>query len=336
MTEGRETLALWVEAPGRAALRRTQLPAPGPEEVEIRTRYSAISRGTESLVFHGRVPPSEYQRMRCPFQDGHFPGPVKYGYSLVGRICGGAEDGREVFCLHPHQARAVVPKAAVRALPAGLPPLRAVLGANMETAVNALWDAPVRPGAEVRVVGAGVVGSLVAYLAARVAGSKVQLIDLRPDRAEVAKALGVSFARPQAADGEADLVFHASGSEEGLACALALAGDEGEIVELSWYGTSAVSIPLGGGFHSRRLSLRSSQVGRVAPAQRSRWSHARRLELALELLCDPVLDCLLHAPQPFSAAPEVLAAVCEDGADRFCQPLQYDQDDQDHVQPNRM
>ena len=325
MAERREeTLALWIEGPRRAALRPTELAPPGAGEVEIHAAYSGISRGTENLVFHGQVPAAEYQRMRCPFQAGSFPWPVKYGYSLVGHVRGGAADGRAVFCLHPHQARAVVPETAARALPARLPPLRAVLAANMETAINALWDAPVRPGAEVRVVGAGVIGCLVAYLAARVAGSRVQLIDLRPNRAETAQALGAAFARPEAADDGADLVFHASGSEEGLACAMALAGDESEIVELSWYGNRSVAVPLGGGFHSRRLSLRSSQVGQVAPVQRPRWSHARRLDLALELLCDPVLDCLVHDPQPFSAAPAVLAATCEDGADRFCQPLQYD------------
>src|SRR6185437_5324565 len=247
---------------------------------------------SEALVFAGRVPESQVTVMRCPFQEGEFPAPVKYGYASVGIIEAGAASllGRRVFCLYPHQDRYVVPESAVLPVPDSVPDARAVLAANMETALNGLWDAAPRLGDRIAVVGAGVVGCCVAALAARVPGTQVELIDIDPARAALAASLGCRFARPEAATPEADLVIHCSGSAAGLATALRLAGFEATVLELSWYGAGDVAAPLGEAFHSRRLSLRSSQVGAVATAQRARWSHRRRLALALDLLADPVFD----------------------------------------------
>ena len=319
MTGERER-AFWIVGPGRGELRDAPARAAGDGEVRVRARASGISRGTESLVFRGAVPESQYAAMRCPFQEGDFPAPVKYGYAMAGET----EKGERVFCLHPHQDRFVVPRDAVLPIPDTVPDLRAVLAANMETAINALWDAPPRVGDRVSVVGGGVVGCLVAALAARHPYVDVELVDIAPGRAAQADALGVDFAAPAAARGDADIVYHASGSGEGLTTALRLAGFEAEVVELSWYGDAPVSLPLGENFHSRRLVLRSSQVGSVAPARRTRRRHRDRLSLALDALRDPVFDCLIGGSSPFENLPETMARLAAEPGGALCHVVTYD------------
>jgi threonine dehydrogenase-like Zn-dependent dehydrogenase len=318
--------AFWVTAPGRGEIRALRLPAAGEGDAVVRALYSGISRGTESLVYAGRVPPSEHARMRAPFQEGEFPAPVKYGYASVGVVEDGppALRGRTVFCLHPHQTRYVVPADALHPLPDGLPPARAVLAANLETAINGLWDATPRLGDRIVVIGAGTVGCLVAWLAARIPGCRVELVDVNPQRERVAAALGVPFALPARAAGEADLVVHASGVPDGLVGALRLAGPEATVVELSWFGDRDVALPLGGAFHARRLTLRSSQVGSLPPAQRPRWTHRRRLELALALLADPALDVLISGESAFADLPGTMARLAN--GDALCHRIVYPSD----------
>lgn len=243
--------------------------------------------------------------MRAPHQAGEFTLPVKYGYSSVGVVAAGAAAwlGRRVFCLHPHQDRYVVPVSAVAPVPDAVPDARAALAANMETAVNGLWDGAPRIGDRVAVIGAGVVGALAAALAARIPGADVELIDVNPDKAEVAAALGVAFALPETATPEADLVIHASGTSDGLARALELAGFEARVVDLSWYGDRAVILPLGEAFHSRRLRLISSQVGAVATAQRPRWDHRRRLASPSPCSPIPASTRCWHPPPPSPTCP---------------------------------
>jgi len=319
-------VAYWSTAPGIGELRPQPLPAPAVGEVIVQTLFSGVSRGTESLVCNGRVPESEWSRMRAPFQQGDFPFPVKYGYANVGRVIDGGPDllGQLVFCLHPHQTRYVVPANAVHPLPADLPAARAVLAANLETALNAVWDADLRPGDDVRVVGAGSIGLLTAWLAAQLPGCAVQLIDINPARAAVARALGVPFALPQDARGNADAVLHASGSEAGLQLCLQLAGFEACITELSWYGDRTPALPLGGAFHSQRLTLRASQVGSVAAVQRARWTHSRRLRLALELLRDPRLDALIDSEGHFSQLPTDMPRLAQANSGVIMHRVIYD------------
>jgi threonine dehydrogenase-like Zn-dependent dehydrogenase len=285
-----------------------------------------VSRGTEALVAAGRVPETEYERMRAPHMAGAFPFPVKYGYATVGIVEAGPAElqGRKVFSLHPHQSRFNVSAGAVVALPENVPPQRAVLAANMETALNAVWDAAPGPADRIAVVGAGVVGALTAYLCGRLPGAAVTLVDINPARAELAECLGVRFAAPEGAPGDCDVVFHASGSGAGLATALRLAGDEATVVEMSWYGTGEVPVALGGAFHSRRLRLVSSQVGRVAPSHRTRWSHGRRLAAAVALLADPRLDALLAPPIAFADLPARLPDIHAPGSGVLCQITTYD------------
>lgn len=318
--------ACWLAEIGRAEIRSEPLPAPGPGQVRVRALHSGISRGSETLVFRGEVPPAEHGRMRAPFQAGDFPAPVKYGYSSVGVVEAGPEAllGRTVFCLHPHQTHFVVPADAVLPLPAGVPAARAVLAANLETAVNALWDAAPRVGDRIAVVGGGVVGLLVAWLAGRLPGCTVQVVDVLPARGAVAAQLGARFALPDAATPGADLVVHASGSAAGLATALRLAGFEATVLELSWYGTRPVAVPLGEAFHAQRLTIKGSQVGQVATAQRGRWTHRRRLELALSLLTDPALDALITDSARFDDLPAVLARLAADPGATLCQRIDHD------------
>ncbi len=321
-----EARAFWLAAPGRGEIRTETLAVPAGDEVLVRARVSAVSRGTEALVFMGRVPPSQYHAMRCPFQAGAFPAPVKYGYASVGVVEQGpaALVGNRVFCLHPHQDRYVVPADAVRPVPDGVSDARAALAANMETALNGLWDAPPRPCDRIAVVGAGVVGCLVAWLAAKVPGTRVILVDVNPARAALAAQLGCAFALPADAVGEADLVFHTSGSSAGLATGLALAGLEATVVEMSWHGDRPVTLPLGEDFHARRLTLVSSQVGMVAPARRARWSRAHRLDRALELLADPVFDRLVTGACALADLPAAMARLAEAPGDALCHLVRYD------------
>jgi NADPH:quinone reductase-like Zn-dependent oxidoreductase len=317
--------ALWYTEPGKVEIRQEFLAPLKAGEVRVKALYGAISRGTEGLVLAGRVPESEYERMRAPFMAGDFPFPVKYGYATVGRVEQGAEAlrGRTVFALHPHQNLFDIPANAAVLLPKELPPRRAVLAANMETALNAVWDAAPSPADRIAIVGAGVVGSLVAYLCGRLPGAEVTLVDVNPARAELAKAFGVSFATPESATGDCDLVVHASGNPAGLGTALALAGEEATVIELSWYGNAAVTAPLGRAFHSRRLRLVSSQVGRIAPSHRPRWSHARRLAAALALLADERLDLLLAPPVAFPDLPTRLPDILDARSGILCQPITY-------------
>jgi NADPH:quinone reductase-like Zn-dependent oxidoreductase len=317
--------ALWYTGPGQVEIRQESLPEPQTGELRVRALYGAISRGPEGLVQAGRVPASEYERMRAPFMGGDFPFPVKYGYSTVGRVEQGTESllGRTIFSLHPHQTLFNIRASAVVVLPKDLPPQRAVLAANMETALNAVWDAAPSPADRIAIVGAGVVGSLVAYLCGRLPGAQVTLVDINPARAELAKAFGVSFATPESAKGDCDLVVHASGNPTGLGTALALAGEEATVVELSWYGNSAVTAQLGGAFHSRRLRLLSSQVGRIAPSHRPRWTHGRRLAAALALLADARLELLLATPVAFRDLPDQLPNILDARSGILCQPISY-------------
>ena len=307
MKTERSGTALWIESAGRASLRSEPLPELDGDRVEVAARFSGVSRGTESLVFGGKVPPELWDSMRCPHQAGELSFPVKYGYCSVGRVVAGAgAAGQRVFCLYPHQDRYVVGARDVVPIPDAVPDRRAVLAANMETAVNGLWDAAPRVGARVAVIGAGAVGLLSARLLARIPGVELEVVEIAPEKDAIIRALGLTPVRPEAARGDCDLVLHASGAPAGLALALNLAGFEARIVELSWYGSQVVPLPLGGRFHNARLEIVSSQVGHVASSQRPRWSYRRRMELALRLLEDPAYDALLGEPVRFERLPEAL------------------------------
>ncbi|MCP3786585.1 zinc-binding alcohol dehydrogenase [Micromonospora sp. A3M-1-15] len=322
-----EARAFWLRAPGEGELRPVALAPPGPGEVLVRARYSGVSRGTETLVFTGRVPADQHATMRAPFQEGDFPAPVKYGYLSVGTVEEGPAElrGRTVFCLHPHQTAYVVPADAVVVVPDGVPAARAVLAGTVETAVNALWDAAPLVGDRVTVVGGGMVGCCVAAVLARFPGVRVELVDADPARAGVAAALGVDFALPADAAGDRDLVVHASATAEGLQRALELLRPERTVLELSWYGDRPVTLALGGSFHSKRLGIRSSQVGTVSPRRADR-SYADRLAVALDLLADPAFDALITGRSRFADLPDVLDRLASGRLPALCQLITYDEE----------
>ncbi|EOD64885.1 zinc-dependent alcohol dehydrogenase [Amycolatopsis vancoresmycina] len=314
--------AFWVQRPGSGQLREARLPTPGPDDVLVRTLCSGVSRGTETLVFRGGVPASQHDVMRAPFQEGEFPGPVKYGYLNVGVVERGPAhlEGKTVFCLYPHQTAYVVPATAVTPVPDAVPPGRAILAGTVETAVNAVWDARPRLGDRIAVIGAGMVGASVAKLLTGFPATRVQLVDVDPAKAAIAAALGVDFATPEQALGDCDLVVHASASEAGLARALELLAPEGEVVELSWYGDRRVRVPLGENFHSRRLVIRSSQVGTVARPDRD---YAERLAVALELLADPAFEALVSGECAFKDLPSVLPRLAANELSALCLRVMY-------------
>jgi threonine dehydrogenase-like Zn-dependent dehydrogenase len=318
--------AFWLRAPGCGEIRPVALPLPRRDEVLVRTLRSGVSRGTETLVFRGGVPPSEYAAMRAPYQEGDFPGPVKYGYLNVGVVEQGPRRlrGRTVFCLYPHQTAYVVPAHAVAVVPDGVPPARAVLAGTVETAVNALWDARPLLGDRVTVVGGGMVGCCVARLLSHFPAVTVELVDVDVDRAGVAAALGVGFALPaDAADGR-DLVVHASATSAGLQRSLELLAPEGTVIDLSWYGDREVRLSLGGAFHTGRLGIRASQVSTLSPARSGRRTTADRLALALGLLRDPAYDALLTGRSSFHELPDVMARLAVGTLSAVCHTITYD------------
>jgi 2-desacetyl-2-hydroxyethyl bacteriochlorophyllide A dehydrogenase len=323
----RDARAFWVREPGVGEIRSAPLAAAGPDDVLVRTLRSGISRGTEALVFGGRVPPSQHAVMRAPFQEGEFPGPVKYGYLNVGVVEIGPRRllGRTVFCLFPHQTAYVVPAGSVVVVPDDVPPERAVLAGTVETAVNALWDAAPLVGDRIAVVGAGMVGCCVARLLARFPGTRVTLVDVDPARAGIAARLGVDFALPADAPAGRDLVVHASATSQGLQLAVDLLAREGTVLELSWYGDTPVTVALGGAFHSQRLAIRASQVGQVAPSRRGTRTTGDRLALALELLGDPAFDALLTGSSRFDELPEIMPRLADGRIAALCHTVTYDE-----------
>ncbi|MGW3955555.1 zinc-dependent alcohol dehydrogenase [Streptomyces sp. NPDC004752] len=321
----RSARAFWLNSPGHGELREITVPEPAADEVLVRTLYSGVSRGTETLVFRGKVPKSQHAVMRAPFQEGDFPGPVKYGYLNVGVVEQGPDTltGRTVFCLYPHQSRYVAPVTAVTPVPDRVPAGRAVLAGTVETAVNALWDAAPLIGDRIAVVGGGMVGCSVAALLARFPGVRLQLVDTDPARAATAEALGIDFAAPDDALGDCDLVIHASASEQGLTRSLGLLAAEGTVLELSWYGDRRVTLPLGEAFHSRRLTVRSSQVGSLSPARRASRGYADRLALALDLLADPALDALITGESAFEELPQLMPRLASGEIPALCHRVRY-------------
>jgi 2-desacetyl-2-hydroxyethyl bacteriochlorophyllide A dehydrogenase len=317
--------AFWIEQPGVGALRAEEVRTPEAGEVLVRTAYTAISRGTEALVFRGEVPGSEHARMRSPFQEGDFPGPVKYGYLNVGVVEDGppALRGRTVFTLFPHQSAFVVPASSVVPVPDGVPGRRAVLAGAVETAVNVLWDAAPLVGDRITVVGAGMIGCAVARLAGGIPGVDVVVLDVDRSKAAVCALLGVHYAHPEDAPADRDIVVDASGSEGGLQLALHSAATEGEIIVASWFGDRPVSLQLGADFHSRRLTIRSSQVGMVSPRRRESRSAADRLALSLRLLRDPAFDALLTGDSSWRDLPGVMAAVADGSAPGLCHTIDW-------------
>ncbi|MFM8700505.1 MAG: zinc-dependent alcohol dehydrogenase [Hyphomicrobiales bacterium] len=324
--QGKTSRAIWTVSRGKLAIETEELGKKPAGSVLVRSLFSGVSRGTERLVFEGLVPESEWHTMRAPMQAGHFPFPVKYGYSTVGRVSDGSShlNGQTVFALHPHQDWFYADEATLVPVPEGLPPRRATLAANMETALNGVWDSGAAPGDRIVIIGAGVVGCLIAGICGRMPGTEVTLVDVFSSRKRIASCLDVAFSGPETSPREADIVFHTSATSEGLATALNSAGFEASVMEMSWYGSAQIGVPLGGAFHSKRLRLISSQVGSVSPTRRARWSHQSRLAKALTLLEDHQYDTLLTHDVPFISAAEMLPELFNKSTDILGITINYE------------
>lgn len=321
-----EARAYWATGPYQGELRAERLPPLLPGEVQVRALFGAVSRGTEAIVARGGVPAELAEAMRCPFQSGAFPFPVKYGYATVGVVEAGPAEriGETVFALHPHQERFNLPAAAAHPLPADLPPGRAVLAANMETALNGVWDAGAAPGDRIVVLGAGVVGLLAAWLCSRIPASEVTIEEPLAARRRAAQSLGLDTRA--GAPGRADLVIEASGAPDALDRAFALGGREATILCLGWYADRPVTTALGGPFFQRRQRLIASQVGSVPAHRARRWPPARRLRTALDLLRDPALDRLVTGECRFEDLPRVLPELARAPGATLCHRIRYAQD----------
>ena len=318
--------------PFRAQIVPVQLASLKKGHVLVKAVFGGISRGTESLVFQGKVPQSEWANMRCLHQDGEFEFPVSYGYSLVGSVVetanasGRLRVGDRVFVMHPHQNEIVVEEHYCNVLPAGLPDERAVLSANAETALNAIWDAGLTRGDTVAVFGAGVLGLLIAVIAAKRIDSQIVVIDRLDDRRETVERLGLRFLGPSDEieyRENFDCIFNTTASGEALQNAINLANFEGRIMEVSWYGNKPVELCLGGRFHSQRLSIISTQVGSVSKQMRPDVSPADRMQLAMAELLDARFDYLLEPPIAFKKLPEAIAGILGENKNALCQLISY-------------
>lgn len=320
--DGRTATAYWVEAAGRGALRRQTLRPPHDGEVEIVARFSGVSCGTERLVGRGRVPATAAATMACAGMQGTFALPISYGYSLVGEV---VATGERVFTMHPHHDRAVVPHDRLVALPDDVPSPRATLLPNLETALNAVWDAELRTGERVVVLGGGAVGLLLTFALARCHDGPVTLVEAAAERRTFAARLPwlADVLAPEAVAAErAAVAFHTTASAAGLQLAIDAVGFEGRVIELSWYGDEAVPVHLGGSFHHARKRIVASQVATVAPSHRAAGRGARTARV-LELLRDARLDALRSEAIPFAELPAFFARLYRGDPTMPCPLVEY-------------
>ncbi len=325
--------ALYFTAPRQITLRPEPCPAPGPGEVRVRTRLSAISPGTEMLIYRGQMPSGMAADETLAALRGDLTYPLKYGYAAVGEVVdlgpGVASDwfGRLVFAFQPHQRCFVASVTALHPLPDDVPPERAVLLPNMETAVNLLMDGAPLIGERVVVLGQGVVGLLTTALLARFPLAALVTFDRYPLRRQMGLDLGATLSLdPLASDAVeaarahlgaqgfydgADLTYEVSGNPQALDLALQLTGFAGRVILGSWYGTKRAALDLGGRFHRSRIRLISSQVSTLAPEHTARWDKARRLDVAWQMLRDlPPIAWITHRI-PFDQAEQAYRLVDE-------------------------
>ena len=287
MQDSITTRALWHETTEHSTIRSVQIPMDS-SKVLVDARYSLISIGTELLVARGNVPPQLQVDMDVPYMEGDLMLPVKYGYSLVGVD---TSTNTAVHLMHPHQDKCHVDRLSLFEIPDDVPLKRAALASNLETVLNATWDAAVSPGERVLIVGFGLIGSLIARVVADIPGVELIVAEVNPARARLASEMGFETIEiPLPASAPFDLAFNTSASGKGLQTALDMVGLEGRVIELSWYGNQQVSMSLGGEFHALRKRILSSQVSRIPAHMASRWNFKRRKEAVFRLLQNPAFD----------------------------------------------
>lgn len=317
--------ALFHVAQRRVEVREVDLPAPAAGEVLVRSRCSAISPGTEALIFAGDFPAQAAMDSRIASLDRGFEYPFRYGYALVGEAVAvgpgvdAALVGRMVFAFHPHQDLATVPLADCLPIPDGIAPEAALFLPQVETAANLVLDGAPLLGERVLVFGQGVVGLLAAALLARFPLARLVAVEPLAWRRELARQWGVPEAVDPGDAGQwqallasldgADLLFELSGDMAALDRAIEAAGFGARIVVGSWYGTRSRPVDLGGRFHRNRLRLVSSQVSTLDPVLRGRWDRQRRLDLAWRMLAQLRPEGLVAASYPLARCADAFEAA---------------------------
>jgi 2-desacetyl-2-hydroxyethyl bacteriochlorophyllide A dehydrogenase len=304
--------SLWFVSPGSVEVREEPLAAPGPGEVLVQSVVSAISPGTEMLVYRGQVPADMALDASIPGLTDTFSYPVKYGYATVGRVTGlGAGVSPEwherlVFALHPHESHFVTSPDELVPVPSGLGNEHAALFPHAEAAVTFLMDGRPAVGEDVAVFGQGVVGLMTTAFLARLPLTRLVTIDLHPLRRERSLELGahtwLDAATLDAMGGAFDLAYELSGSPAALDQAIAVTGFNGRVVIGSWYGDKRVELGLGRAFHRSRITLVSSQVSTIDPQWQGRWDKARRAAVAWRMLAGVDPGLLVTHRFPFSEA----------------------------------
>ncbi len=279
--------ALWHIDKEFSEWKSTPLEEAAPGSIKINTNFSMISTGTERLVAKCEVPASIQAEMSVPYMKGDFDLPVKFGYA-----CGGqAQDGKHYHYMHPHQDICIVNKEALFCLDNGLPPFKIPLVSNMETVLNAIWDSEYAESDKIAVCGFGNVGSLLANTLRLYAQKEAAIIEKEDWKKQKAQDMGWDVSSKE--DARYDIIFHTTGSAAGLQYCIDHLNEEGKVIELSWYGTKKVNLRLGEDFHYKRLSIKSSQVGKISPTVRDEIDYKKRKEIAADLLLDTSYDKLV-------------------------------------------
>lgn len=296
--------SLWHIDAGHSEIRSQNLD-PLPGQILLQSLYSLISLGTEKTIALGGVPGNVYDKMKVPYMEGSFSLPVKYGYSLVAR----SEEGQCYHLMHPHQDLVSVNPESLTPVPPGIPPSRAVLVSNMETALTAYWDAGPLKDEKIMIAGFGLIGALTALLLRLKGFQDITVYEPDATRTGLARRLGFHTGDPGFDPGPFDLAFHSSGNASGLQHCLEVMGPEGRILELSWYGRQKITLGLGEHFHINRLRIIASQVSSIPRNLQGAWNFAKRKQEVLSLLADPCWDRLEIEEVPFETSPAVFYKI---------------------------
>jgi hypothetical protein len=312
MSNSSQIYSYWVVSPSQGQIRDTPMMSLSKDTLSLETLFTGISPGTERLVGMGKVPEECWEKMRCLYMEGSFDFPLKYGYSLVGQAITGSETGKRFFVMHPHQSRVVVARSDALELPDWLPSQRATLIPNMETALNAVWDAQVSQKDKILIVGGGIIGILISFVLSKEYGIQPDFLEQDRQRIQYLKQLpwlGNSRLGTDYREGNYNIAFHTSSSSSGLQSGIDALAFEGRCIELSWYGTQSVSLQLGGSFHYQRKQIIASQVSAIAQPKRSLIDYSQRKEQVLGLLGDATLDILLQPAIAFLELPTFMSLL---------------------------